>query len=94
MSAPEPLPADLDAWLREGWAGPPATDLVSRYRACLALGSDAYAPEADRADTIAALLDAVPVDEPMERSVPRPRRVVPQAPTYNVWCDPSMGCHP
>lgn len=92
--APSP-PSDLDEWLRAGWAIPADDTLLERYRGCLALGSEAYAPTAAHLDAIAAAL-ALPGDEPITRTV-RVRRRRPRPPPSqpaHTWCDPTMGCPP
>ncbi|MCA9609248.1 MAG: hypothetical protein KC619_26785 [Myxococcales bacterium] len=89
---PDPVP-DLDAWLRAGWRAEPET-LAERWRACLALGSEEYAPSAAHADAVAAALEAMPPDEAIEREV---RVVYPGVPSVSStgWCDPTMlGCPP
>lgn len=82
---------DLEAWLRAGWAGAEASSLEDRYRACLALGSEAYAPAPERLEAIAAALEAMPADAPIEREGMRAARRGGPAPS-GTWCDPTMGC--
>ncbi len=91
---PPAAPDDLDAWLRAGWNAE-ATTLEERWRSCLALGSAEYAPSTERAEAIAAALEATPPDDPIEREVPRAVYVgLPVAPPTATWCDPTMGCPP
>jgi len=93
---PPEAPPELGAWLRAGWPTAPADpSLLDRYRQCLALGSAEYAPSAQRAEAIAAALEAIEQDEPFEVTFerqPRRRATPPPSTPPNQICDPTMGC--
>ena len=86
------VPAELAAWLREGWASAPDdASLLDRYRRCLALGSALYAPTAAHVLAIAEALEATPLGEPIEHEVRVDRTFGVVLGSHRV-CDPTAGC--
>ena len=79
--ASPPVPDRVERWLAAGWNAPPdersSSSLVSPYRSCLALGDEAYLPTPERLRAIAAAVDPLPDDEPIDLALPErpaPRR--------------------
>lgn len=92
-ASPPETPADLAAWLREGWPARPGRDapLVERYRACLALGSPHYLPDPDRLRAMAAAIEAIPSIDPLEHTVRRDWRTGTVVGT-RIFCDETAAC--